>query len=578
MREMVLDALEFQGVPFEAVVERLNPPRSPGWTPYIDVSVNTDTVPAGPVTIDGVAEISQLWLDAQWEYETKFALTATLRAVGDRLVGNLSYRGDRYAGDEVARMAHWLGQLLNEYAEHIDAPVHTLDLSGTAVVRPVSEAAALSLVPASGDATLSASVSGGGGVGTLPRQYREFVVGREGVGSGSAGLEFWARRLAGAPVVPGLPVVERVGPHGAVVVPLDGDVLGRLRGVQVGGRVSWFMVVAAAVAAMLHRWTGSSDVTFGCPVGNREGFAGVLGPCLNTVVLRSRCAVGGTVGDVLVGMREMVLDALEFQGVPFEAVVERLNPPRSPGWTPYIDVSLAVLIEPPEPPKVGPAALTPLRVDPAGADYTAKFALTVEICESPDGLTGLIAYRGDRYAHDEVARMARWLGRLLNQYAEQVDVPVHTLDFRGVHAPVLGQPLPAGQPSDEQGTNGRAGQPAEPVATGTPAHDAPARDRSAAGGLEERIAKVWAAVLGVPQVGAEDNFFDLGGTSARLAVLHARLRAEVGLTLPLRALFEYPTVRAMARALGGDGVADDRPADDARDRAALARNARKRRR
>ncbi|HLE83424.1 MAG TPA: amino acid adenylation domain-containing protein, partial [Thermoanaerobaculia bacterium] len=75
--------------------------------------------------------------------------------------------------------------------------------------------------------------------------------------------------------------------------------------------------------------------------------------------------------------------------------------------------------------------------------------------------------------------------------------------------------------------------------------------------LERAIAGVWREVLGVPEVGRDDNFFDLGGHSLLLARVHERLAAELGRELAMVELFRNPTVASLARALG-DG--DERPA------------------
>ncbi len=80
-------------------------------------------------------------------------------------------------------------------------------------------------------------------------------------------------------------------------------------------------------------------------------------------------------------------------------------------------------------------------------------------------------------------------------------------------------------------------------------------------GLEREIAAVWQEVLGVPRVGAEDNFFDLGGHSLLLVDAQARLAARLGREIPLLELFRHPNVAALARHLeGAAAVADAAPA------------------
>jgi hypothetical protein len=94
--------------------------------------------------------------------------------------------------------------------------------------------------------------------------------------------------------------------------------------------------------------------------------------------------------------------------------------------------------------------------------------------------------------------------------------------------------------------------------------------------LERRIAAVWAGVLGIEAPGVHDNFFDIGGNSLLLARLHSRLRAELGTELPIRKLFEYPTVHTLAKAMGTDPGADAGSAQ-ARERGNRAQAARARR-
>ena len=74
--------------------------------------------------------------------------------------------------------------------------------------------------------------------------------------------------------------------------------------------------------------------------------------------------------------------------------------------------------------------------------------------------------------------------------------------------------------------------------------------------LEVSIAKLWQEVLGLPAVGLEDNFFEMGGTSLIATVLLTKLNQTLNLSLPIATVFEYPTVRAMAEFLCAKDSAD----------------------
>jgi amino acid adenylation domain-containing protein len=392
VRERVLEALEDRDVPFEAVVERLRPPRRGGWTPYVDVTLNADVLAGEPVALGG-AELEPLVLESPWRHETKFGVTVTLLERGGRLDGVLSYRGDRLPAASAERMARELADLFERFTGDLEAPV---------------EMAALA--PPGG-------------------QYRDFVAARAPARV-AAGLAYWTDRLAGAPAYPTLAPPRVPEPHGSAPIPLPAGLGERLRRLGTEAGASRFTILAAALAAVLHRWTGEDDVTFGVPVAERGGaLTEVIGPCMNTVVIRSRCEPATTLGDLLGAIRERVLAATEHQDAAFEAVVDRLNPPRRPGWTPYIDVSLAMQEEPPGRPRVGASELAPFPLDERGADHLAKFGLLVGFTAAGDSLEGGVAHRGDRVSGEDAAQLARLLGRVLERFPESLDRPVAALDL-----------------------------------------------------------------------------------------------------------------------------------------------------
>ncbi|MFE9899190.1 non-ribosomal peptide synthetase [Streptomyces achromogenes] len=265
-------------------------------------------------------------------------------------------------------------------------------------------------------------------------QYRDFVAAQEGGDPGlrAAELAYWTDHLAGAPahldLSPSGPDPEG---NGTVTVPLPADLAARLRRVQQDQVCTLYQLAATALAAVLHRWTGRDDVVFGAPLARRDDprFAGLLGPCLNTVVLRSRPAADATLRDLLVSLRDEVLDAYQHSGVPFEKVVERLNPPRRSGRTPYADVTLSLETVPAEPPVLGGASLVRLPLSSQGADYRAKFGLTVVLTLCGDTLEAAFSYRGDHAHRADVAQLAALYGRLLARLPETLGSRLDTLDL-----------------------------------------------------------------------------------------------------------------------------------------------------
>jgi amino acid adenylation domain-containing protein len=390
LRESILDAFEHQSIPLSAALARLNLSTRGRHLGAAVNLVKNDTTEYG----FGAAVATAVPFD-RWQHETKFGLTVTFIDSGGAVSSVLSYRGDRFTASAARRMANWLGELLDHVTELARLPLDR--------VLPVEGA-----------------------------QYRDFALAQVAARSsaaGAAGVEHWNRVLAGAPPFLAFNPPTRTEPPGAVPIELADDTLERLRPVRAEHGVSGFMIAATALAALLHRWTGQDDVVFGCPVANRDEFPDVLGPCLNTVVLRSQCPGRASVLTLLRAMRDTVLDAFDHQSVPFEDVVQRLNPPRRPGWTPYTDVLLAVTPDPGEPPVIGEAELSPFPLDHDGAGYAGKLGLTVGLEEVGGRVRGTILYRGDRFTNAEVRRMARWLGRFLEDFATLIHIPVCTLDL-----------------------------------------------------------------------------------------------------------------------------------------------------
>ncbi|MFG3045199.1 condensation domain-containing protein [Streptomyces sp. NPDC048241] len=259
-------------------------------------------------------------------------------------------------------------------------------------------------------------------------QYREFAAYQQGQRDSAArdtDLDYWASALAGAPSDTPLPEPGQPEPNGAFQIPLPAGLLDSLRAVQSEHGVSWFMVAATALAVTLHRWTGLDDVTFGSPTANRDHprFAELLGPCLNTTVLRSRVTEDSTVLDALLRMRGEALGALEHQTVQFDDVITRLNPVRRFGHTPYMNVMLNMNLLDGHAAVLDGTRLTPVLNDSLRSE-NAKFGLTVTMAEQDDQLIGLVAHRGDQLSAGHARELADELAGVLVRFPEALTEPV----------------------------------------------------------------------------------------------------------------------------------------------------------
>ncbi|MEU2718359.1 condensation domain-containing protein [Streptomyces sp. NPDC007205] len=247
--------------------------------------------------------------------------------------------------------------------------------------------------------------------------------------------EFWRQRLDGAPSTLDLPAPHRPGPHGRFTLTLPADLTTRLAPVRAEHQVSNFMITACAVAVALHRQTGRRDLTLGFPVagGRPPAYRDVIGPSMNTLLLRTRCTPRTTVTELLRQVRDEIVAGIAHQDVPFENVVRRMRPPRTPGRTPYLDVLVNSVDQSGWSTDLGTARLTPLAIGDR-IDADSKVPVTVTTTVTGDGtLRGSLAYRGDQVDRAVAADLAATVSSLLSdQLSAALKEPVCVLPPTGV--------------------------------------------------------------------------------------------------------------------------------------------------
>ncbi|WP_275424078.1 condensation domain-containing protein, partial [Virgisporangium aurantiacum] len=180
----------------------------------------------------------------------------------------------------------------------------------------------------------------------LEVQYADWAVWQERVLAGRREglLGYWRAQLAGLVVVevptdrPRPPVRDPAG----AVVPFgwDAQLVGAVRAVARRFQVSSFMVLLAAVQALLARYSGQSDIAVGVPVSGRghPKVQDVVGLFINTIVLRTDLSGQPTFAELLHRVRTTALGGYAHQDLPFQHLVEDLNPPRDPARTPLFQI------------------------------------------------------------------------------------------------------------------------------------------------------------------------------------------------------------------------------------------------
>uniref|UniRef100_UPI002457B83A AMP-binding protein n=1 Tax=Nocardia farcinica TaxID=37329 RepID=UPI002457B83A len=274
----------------------------------------------------------------------------------------------------------------------------------------------------------------------LPVQYADYAIWqRDVLGSEddpesliSEQVAYWSRQLAGLPDQLDLPAdrkrpavasnrggVYEFGLDDALVAELDE--LGRAHG------ASLFMVVHAAFAALLARLSGSDDIAVGTVVAGRGEAAldDAIGMFVNTLVLRSAVDPAESFTDLLTRIRETDLAAFGHADLPFERLVELLNPARSQARHPLFQVMLSFQ-------NTGETTfeLPGLEVSGLPLDVvTAKFDLHLNFHTGADGTKAEIAYAADMFDAPTVASSAERLVRMLSAVAADARVAVGDVEL-----------------------------------------------------------------------------------------------------------------------------------------------------
>ncbi len=229
-------------------------------------------------------------------------------------------------------------------------------------------------------------------------------------------IGYWRWQLQGLPAGLELPTDH---PRPAVVTArgsqrpfaLDGDLSARLVALGRHEGTTPFMVLAAALLTLLARLSGQGDLAVGSPIANRNRLEteGLIGFFVNTLVLRADLGKARTFRDLLRQLRETTLGAYAHQDLPFEKLVEELQPDRDLSRTPFFQVALALQNAP-----LAPVALPGLILSPEEVPgQTAKFDLAFTLAHQDGRFSGALEYATDLFEPATAARLCHGFAILL---------------------------------------------------------------------------------------------------------------------------------------------------------------------
>ena len=227
-------------------------------------------------------------------------------------------------------------------------------------------------------------------------------------------LAYWRDQLKGAPPAIPLPT-DRPRPlvqtfRGALqFFHIPAGVSRGLAQLERRLKVTLFMVLLAVFKVLLYRYTGQDDLVVGTPIANRNRpeIEGLIGFFTNTVALRTRLDERDSFETLVARVRETTLDAYAHQDLPFEKLVQELQPERSLAHNPLFQIMFALQSEAKASRRrvQGPEAMESGADADRYAPAIARFDLAMFIGESESGLDGEIEYNTDLFDHGRITRL-----------------------------------------------------------------------------------------------------------------------------------------------------------------------------
>ncbi|WP_186241136.1 non-ribosomal peptide synthetase [Mycobacterium simulans] len=271
----------------------------------------------------------------------------------------------------------------------------------------------------------------------LPTRYADYTLWqRELIGDRSnltaraqQHLHYWECALADAPKRVAFPHVEVDGP----VNPLDGhmvrfklsrDLHTGLVQLAQDNSVTLFMVLHAALALLLSRLSGELDVVIGTVVANRGDVRmhDLIGFFVNVLVLRCDISGDPTLQELLQRVKRADLQAYEHQDLPFDLLVDLLQPERSGAHTPFFQVVLTLQNAPRRELALPGIAVEELQASTGASqfDFTLSMTETSDHSGAPNGIEAVVEHRTSLFSHDDVARIVSRFVLVLQAFVENL--------------------------------------------------------------------------------------------------------------------------------------------------------------
>ena len=190
---------------------------------------------------------------------------------------------------------------------------------------------------------------------------------------------------------------------------------------------SLYMVLMAAFNTLLYRYTGQDDILVGSPIANRtrSEIENLIGFFVNTLLIRTDLSGNPSFRELLSRVREVALEAYTHQELPFEKLVEELQPERDLSRQPLFQVMFVLQNAPTEDLRLSDLSISYMSAE----TRTSKFDLTMAMMETEAGLAALVDYNTDLFQQATIKQMLSHFHALLEAIAVDPSQPISSLNF-----------------------------------------------------------------------------------------------------------------------------------------------------
>lgn len=245
----------------------------------------------------------------------------------------------------------------------------------------------------------------------LPIQYADYAVWQKQYVTGEVlekQISYWQKQLANAPALlelpidyPRPPIISNRGSK--LFFKISPELTQALKKISQQEEATLFITLLTAFKVLLYRYTQQTDILIGTTIAgrNREEIEKLIGFFVNTIVLRTHLDDRPTFRELLRRVRQVALDAYAHQDLPFEQLVEKLQPQRSLSHTPFFQVMFQLQNTPNQTLELPGLTWETLQFH----NETSKFDLSLAMVESEAGLIGHFEYKTDLFESETITRM-----------------------------------------------------------------------------------------------------------------------------------------------------------------------------